>query len=568
MDDPVKRTIKQLLDEGYFRIPRFQRSFSWDIGEASDFWADLNTINEESLFLGSMVIKSTNENKIFEVIDGQQRLTTLIIFLSSLRDSLKRIRNSDAERKAKQIHDLLYHVDITTDGPFPKIKLNKYDNSYFYDNIINPEEGNTDFRNIRGKSESEKLISKIYYFFFDKFQEVSLEDRYISLTNYLKLVLDKVEIIKIPVIDVGQAYIIFETLNARGVELSTADLVKNYLYSKAATFSDICLDEIEQKWDSITTYTSGVAPITSFLKHYWASKIELVRDKQLFKKIKEKLERECTTEQKLLLFTSELEYNCHIYVNLIEPRHTVINNVDIERSLDVLRTLKVTSCYPLLLRKYQSLGQNDFIRLLSNIEILSFRHNTICEKNPNELERKYSEWAINDLPITTLFIKIKEMNPNDITFKSSFIERSINNEAMNRYILRKLGKFQINADSLIEISDSNQITLEHIMPKSLTQEWKEYLIRNKPQSEILANEEYIKKINTLLNKVGNLTLLHIDDNRRLSNSLFDEKKQNCFRNSRYVPNREINEIDVWNDKSILERHSNLVELAINVWRIY
>lgn len=567
MQEPVKRTIKQLLDEGTFKIPKFQRSFSWGLEETNDLWEDLTRLSEEPLFLGSMVIKTTNKEKMFEVIDGQQRLSTIIIFLAAIRDSLQKLESDDAKEKAMRIHNFIYYEDLTSGGPFPKIKLNKYDDDYFFTNIINKDLEEIDFRNTRGKKDSEKLISKVYYSFFDNFQSVPTTLQFDKLNKYLSLLLDKVEIIKIEVKDIGQAYIIFETLNARGVELTTADLVKNFLYSNAASFSSECLDETEQRWDNMVSYTSGILPITSFLKHYWASEIDLIRDKQLFKNIKNKFETDCRTQTKFLQFVKLLEKNCEIYTNLFNPLHSFINNHEIETILKSLKVLKVKSCYPLLLNSYQRMNKTDFLKLLKLIEVLSFRYNTISEKNPNELERKYSEWAIQKVSLNPLLAKIKIYIPDDETFKSDFMQKSIKNEAINRYVLRRIGKFQIH-ERIIEISDSEEITLEHIMPKSLSREWKDYIIKHNEIEESLTVDEFVKKFHQdNLNKIANLTLLHIKDNRRLRNSTFDIKKRDCFSRSLYLPNRDIGHIDIWNEETINKRQERLVKDAISVWSI-
>src|SRR3989344_3174828 len=130
---PKKRCIRELLSTSYFKIPIFQRSYSWTLENWQEFWDDLTVHMDKKhdFFLGSVVIKDLKADATYEIIDGQQRITTIIILISAIRNYLKSQKNSLSDK----LQPYISHEEALRKAQ-PRLKLNKYDNRFFQENII------------------------------------------------------------------------------------------------------------------------------------------------------------------------------------------------------------------------------------------------------------------------------------------------------------------------------------------------------------------------------------------------------------------------------------------------
>ena len=214
-----------------FIVPKFQRDYSWGVEQWDDLWQDILTMidEEEDHYMGYLVLQ-TNDDKSFHIIDGQQRFTTVtILILASIKCIKTFVENGVESEDNQQRIDSLLHTYIGNKDSVTLVYdnilvLNRNNDAYFRDYIVKLEE-----LRVRNLKVSEKLMKQCFEFF-----EQRLRGRYESGKDYarfIQTVVDRLYFTQIVVNDEMNAFRVFETLNARGVQLSSSDLLKNYLFS-------------------------------------------------------------------------------------------------------------------------------------------------------------------------------------------------------------------------------------------------------------------------------------------------------------------------------------------------
>jgi len=287
----ANQTFRQLLANGLtYRIPPFQRDYSWSADEWDDLWQDIVGLFDEdgepSHYMGYLVLQSP-DNKRFDVIDGQQRLTTIsVLILAALKHLGDLVdRNIDAEKNQQRKENLrasyIGYVDPVSLVSRSKLELNRHNNR-FYQTYLVPLEKIPQ----RNLNRSEHLLRKSFNWFKDKIKNYSSESGE-EVARFIDNIVDKLFFTVITVTDELNAFKVFETLNARGVRLSATDLLKNYLFSliSSADTHEQELISLEDRWERIVGIL-GSESFPEFLRAYWNSRNKIVRKSDLFKTIR------------------------------------------------------------------------------------------------------------------------------------------------------------------------------------------------------------------------------------------------------------------------------------------
>ena len=228
-------TFRQLMGNGMsYRVPLFQRDYSWGIDEWDDLWQDLVALfgedPEPAHYMGYLVLQSA-DNRTFDIIDGQQRMTTLSLLMlaavAHLTDLAAPGDPADPQhRRAEQLRsNYIGYLDPVSLVPRSKLTLNRH-NDRFYQHYLVPLESLPQ----RGLNASEHLLRRAFLWFRERIKERSGDDGE-SVARFVDGAVDKLFFTIITVTDELNAFKVFETLNARGVRLSATDLLKNYLFS-------------------------------------------------------------------------------------------------------------------------------------------------------------------------------------------------------------------------------------------------------------------------------------------------------------------------------------------------
>src|SRR5690242_16948338 len=282
------QTFRQLFGNGLtYSIPRFQRDYSWTADEWDDLWQDLQGTlvpgGEPAHYMGYLVLQTT-DNRTFEVIDGQQRLTTLSLLTLAVLKVLQDLAGSgvDSEDNRRRIEQFrssyIGYLDPVTLIPRSKLSLNRNNDAYYQDYIVPLQKLPQ-----RGLRASEHLLRKSFEWFFKKVNEVyGPQKDGVVLARFIDELSDRLFFTVILVTDELNAFKVFETLNARGVRLSPTDLLKNYLFSvvhrQSSHPSEI--ETLERRWEAMVGRLGGES-FPDFLRVHWNSRKRFVREADL-----------------------------------------------------------------------------------------------------------------------------------------------------------------------------------------------------------------------------------------------------------------------------------------------
>ncbi|MDD3725832.1 MAG: DUF262 domain-containing HNH endonuclease family protein [Candidatus Ratteibacteria bacterium] len=535
-----------LKDGKIYTVPIFQRSYSWEKEQILDFWSDLIDLVEaekDSYFIGSMVFTPHEEKNKIKILDGQQRFATILLFLAALRDVLKPSTITDASVWIDEIDRIIYTRDIPSLTKNPKLILNREDRMFFEEIVVHG--------NIREcKYHSHELIKNAYNFFKEEISKNISKDKEKFVESILDVIMHRLLMIRIDVDSDENANILFETLNDRGLELSVADLVKNYIFSVAGSN----LENVVQLWKEIVDQV-GDYNVSKFLRHFWLSSFGLVKKEELYKKLKKEVNEDNVKE-----FIQKLSEEATIYANLSSPTHEFWGDTEIEDMIENINILKVEQVYILLLALYKKFfsEKNTFNKLLRALINFVFRYNTICGFDPKSLESEYSKLAIsvrnakiNDKEVIR---KINELSPSREQFISSFINLEIKNKKLAKYILLQINNYLFKKQGKNEITtDINKVNLEHIIPLHPDEEWRKFLKEN--------NIDFEKWIY----KIGNMTILLKEYNKKIANKFFDKKRE-MYRKSELPLNDFLQGCKKFGIDEIKERQQQMAEIAEELWK--
>lgn len=545
-------TFGRLMGNGlHYEVPKYQRDYSWDKEQWSDLWYDLMQMIEEkdSHYMGYLVLQ-TADDKNYQIIDGQQRLTTLCVLILAVVDTLLKLPGTDKEKednekRAANIRSTyIGNMDMLTLTSVNKLVLNR-NNDHFYRTYLSTLQEMPK----RGLKASEKLLKSAFETFkaYLGAQYKTAEELVIFVDNLVNNIFFTV----ITVTDELNAFKVFETLNARGVQLSSSDLLKNYIFSVANTndLHQTKLDELENMWAEIADILKE-SQISDYLRFYWNSTHKTIRKNQLYKTIR----NEIKTPEEAFALLRDMRIKADIYMALRSPDDEMWRTLpEISTNLNLLKLFNVIQPIPLLMSAYSNLSEKDFSSLLAKIVIISFRYNVICGKNPNELESVYNKVAL-DINKTKTY-KIEELKAgiyvSDAEFEQTFAYKefvySSRNNQIAKYILGKIEKFESGAS--VDITSN---TLEHILPDNPNEDW----------------DWDDMKIQQFHYRLGNMTLLEAGKNRDLGNASFLEKKA-VYKKSTVPMTLEIGNSDLeeWTESCIDNRQKKMANEAKGIWKI-
>ena len=443
-------TFRQLMGNGLsYRVPMFQRDYSWGPDEWDDLWQDIVALFDEdpepAHYMGYLVLQST-DNRAFEIIDGQQRMTTLsLLMLAAVAHLTHLSRSEDPEdpqrRRAEQLRgNYIGYLDPVSLVSRSKLTLNRH-NDRFYQNYLVPLEDLPQ----RGLNASERLLRRAFLWFRERMEERAGDDGE-AVARFVDGAVDRLFFTIITVTDELNAFKVFETLNARGVRLSATDLLRNYLFSVVSRGDahDGEIKALEDRWEGIVGLL-GSESLPEFLRVFWNSRNQLVRKADLFKVIRDAI-RDRSAAFELI---RGMDRGARVYAALRNPEEDW--TAEERDSLAQLQMFNVRQPLAVLLaafERFEEDGRAGFRRFLRAIAVVSFRYNVICSRQSNEQEVVYNQVArgISSGRIdgaAAAIAELRPVSPGDGEFGAAFADKALRttssrNSKVVRFILLRL----------------------------------------------------------------------------------------------------------------------------------
>lgn len=551
-----RTTLKVLLGvpERQLRIPAYQRPYAWEEEQVDELWEDIANATGRAHFMGSLVLTG-EDPRVLDVIDGQQRLTTLLLLLGLVRDRWRTLRPESVGRVQR------FLTDEYAEGE-QRYRLRSGDANWpVFRRYVLAEPGSVEHREWAGFAQAEdarvrarngalvanaaRLASKLDAW-LAKVPDAERVDRLEALE---RTVLNGLEFVKIHVAKVADAFVIFETLNDRGLALSAGDLLKNHLLQRGAR-DGLDLDEMADRWDDLIAYLEG-ADVTRFLRHYLLVRHARVQKDDVFDRFKDDVQ-----ERGARGLLDELLTMARWYGQLVNPQKA--EHAPTREVLADLDTLRAVMCYtPLLAARRFAMPEEDFVRFARLAETLTFRFSTICGKDSKDLERVYHRaakalWDSEGKDLAGARKLLIEPMPGRDEFIAAFRRQVMGRKYVVDYVLRKI-EASLDTEEKTTLGTS-AVHIEHILPQSLSDDWR--VVLGDRAGEHAA----------YVDRWGNLTLLGGRKNVKASNGLFGKKRVIYAESAIKLTNRLAGR-DSWGLDAIDERQVELAKLADAVWAV-
>lgn len=546
--------IGRILMNHNVSVPVYQRSYAWEDEHVIDLFNDIRTAIAEGAqeyFIGSIVTTKNKEARA-EVADGQQRLATITILLAAIRDYF--YQNGDNERAETITTELLHKKELKTLNLIPKLILNDVDNEFFTKRVLllpnNPRRAETPSK------ASHKRIDKAASLARNHIEEIaSSSNPTEQLTNLVEYLRDCVKVIWVRVPDDTNAFMIFETLNDRGLTLAITDLLKNHLFG----LSGQRVGEVRQSWISMISALESIEEediVLIFLRHFWSSCHGLVREKDLYADIKKRI----SNQAQAVNFTRELERNAHIYAAIVNSSDAFWNKYGdtCRKHMEILSTLRMIQIRPLILSVLDMFNETEVKKTIKNLVSWSVRFLIHGGLGTGAIESNNCRAALairnkSILNTAKLYGYLKTIIPNDAQFKTAFTISSVSKAFLARYYLRALEQQQHGGKDpeLIPNDSVESINLEHVLPQNPSSAW----------AHIPADDR-----EALVNRIGNLALLRTKINAKTGNDGFGIKKKHYAQSGFSLTSSLANETS-WDKKTIEARQACMAALALKTWPI-
>lgn len=530
-----------------FIVPVYQRRYLWGKDQWMDLWNDIQNIEVgEDHFLGSIVVINPQHNieiNQFEVVDGQQRLTTLSLLIAALRDSLIQSGGEQEVSIGEALHGYL-HCSTMFNKNLPKLIPGKLDRNDF-DAIVD--------RKIKVMTDSNMYSA--YHFFKGHFSEQN------DLVELAKTIIGSLKVVLIQVMSHKDAFRLFETLNDRGLSLSATDLIKNYILSKAARTSEDELDDIVETWDEIVELV-GQLDHLRFFRQVLLSKTDGVFS---FNKLYDRYKSLVDKSDSIVDLVDELKEYAVLY-NQICTANTKYPSVN--EKLRAINAIGAATSYTLLLKLLKNhVTEQQLVSILNLIETFALRR-AICSWSTNNLDSIFNQLALN-VPVDTRCVEYvkgvltrADYIPSDADFVANLKTKNFRQDDQCKYILERIEDYHVNFSKEKSIANRSLVHIEHIMPKT---------IKSKSSKKEYGDWETYLGTDTALhdihvNKIGNLTLLGSSLNISASNNPFEEKKKN-YEQSSIIMTKQLADYPKWDISTIQERTDRLADIAVEIWRL-
>lgn len=538
-----KKTIEGLFSsKKQFLIPRFQREYSWGPQELKTFYEDIigrlryidneNSLETSEYFIGSILLvgdMNDQRTREIQVIDGQQRLTTITIFLSALYQSFLVAKELDLANKLweyimSQDNDLKEYAILNNETPKP-----------FFQFLIQTKK---DYKE-KPKNTEEENILKAYNYFLNQLKFNNIKKTILKLLNknidnflycnLIKIIRDQLlrcVVVCIWTPDIKYANMIFEILNAKGKTLASIDLIKNSIFE--ILNKEQPADEAKEKWKQIRnnlTSRNLMIDFSTFFRHFWVGTQTKCVEKKLYPSF---LSRVPKNEESYLNFLNELVKYSEIYAKILKlditsdfnsqkQYNTIIKSCNaLNEMFGIVQVRSILVNLYILHTEKKLIKFNQYKNFVEFLEIFHLCYNVLCSKRTSKIEKTYSDLGIKLYNATTSEQCISTINYFKNIFRS-FIPQK--NE-----ILEEMSKLKY----------SKQKTPTNLVSKYILRKIEENLCGYSIDESIFSIEHiYDESSQEETLELGNLLLLETPINNSIAHGVSLNDKKNYYIKSKY-----------------------------------
>lgn len=581
---PTALSIAQLLStqSERFIVPAYQRRYSWRPKHIKELFNDISTLQSgDTHLLGSIVCLTSSLRpgiNELELVDGQQRMTTLMVFLNAIEERLKRQGDPD---ELRMITSYLHCKDYTG-KVMDKLALGDLDSK--------------DFALVMKNSHLEDMINRNLYeahlLAMSLVNELSEEEFH----AFRYKLINQANVIRLDVAEAKDAFKLFETINNRGLTLSPADIIKNFLLGNASLIDSETLDSVRASWtgvvlaldtidmdDFFRQYTITMTGrkvtqsqlIDTFKRQYSIRVLEAGHSEQPTDEDADKA-TEPIDKVSIDRFTNQLRQAAELYQKIVLAKY---GDEKIDRHLRNLKKIRSFASYTFVLNLLQrDISRKEVLEVLSMLETFMLRRN-VAEYRTNELEDIFAKLTrITDENLAAKVYKVLRDNlPSDQEFYDKLLSHDFRGQLENRakYMLERI-EYHITGDTGEKVIASNEeVHLEHIVPQTIDTkkskreygDWQEYL-----------GIDVISKHREYLAKLGNLTLLGAPLNIHASNNPFKSKlsggrdesgksKESDYSKSTIELTGQLLDYEEFKFEQIESRGQYLANLSLDIWKL-
>jgi alkylated DNA nucleotide flippase Atl1 len=552
--------LKQLVQgEKQFRVPLWQRQYTWRKAEHALLWRDIleqyarvtadSAGSQSGHFLGSIVLSpvpsAASGIASYLIVDGQQRLTTLMLILAAVRDAAAKTEPQAIER-----YNELYLINKFQRGEerFRLLPTQADRASYFACLTGGSEAGGQD------------PIGLAYRFFRSHLELLGPDEEQLDLERLTGVVVGRLAVVDITTGTGDNAHRIFQSLNATGVNLTQADLLRNLIFMLLPSRAAMVYDEVWRPMERLIGFDNleGLARV-DLQRHG----IDVAVD-DVFRRHQDRLENLPGGEQGVENAVRDLALRARHYKRLIDPASE--QDEVLRAGLWRLRRWGAQTSYPVLMAAYD-LRERGLLPVEGLREVVSYIESFLVRRQlagipPNALNRLFVQF-VGQLPQDDSFPQAlrRELSrqrrywPSDEQLREAIRTRPFyfsGRGPQRKLILERLEQSYGHPEQVD--FESSDLTVEHILPQTLSEEWRGHLIS--------LGQDPDEVHQTLVHTLGNLTLTAF--NGQLSNNPFERKRQ-IYGGSHLELNRTLTGQDAWGRDQILARADELVDRAITIW---
>ena len=542
------------------RVPPYQRDYAWTQQEWEDLWNDVVELRSDPdgrHYMGALVVQARGDREFF-VIDGQQRLATISLLALAVIDKLRRMADggADEERNRERANELrnrfIGEKDPASLVETSRLRLNETDDAFYQDYLVQLRPP----LNPRGLPRSNALLWKCYGYFSKQIDalETGADDEGEEIAKILsETVARRLLFIRITVDDELNAYTLFETLNARGLELTATDLLKNYFFSTVRVGTD--MEALKRRWQRLmATVTQERFP--DFLRYHLLCEHPEVRRRRLFKLVRDRVR----TPDDTFAFMTGLEGRGELFAALSDAGHGYWverpASRPFVRELQLFGTRQMT---PVFFAAWGRFSDEDFVRLLKLATVIAFRYSVVSGLNTNPLERvcHLAAKAVIDGRAGrpgAVFALLRPIYVDDDRFESDFARWTVGTRGrpgrIARYVLARL---ESDIGDRAVDPETDPATVEHVLPENPSGDWAGTFPPDRWEAAV--------------DRLGNLTPLERTLNRDVGNAGYPVKRT-AYATSGYALTREIAGLapGEWTPALLDERQRRLAARAVALWR--